>query len=59
LAIRRRLTTLPEVLMAIQFAGKSNAPEFPTGLQWVNTDSPLTMAQLRGKLVVLDFWTYC
>ena len=46
--------------MAIQsFAGKTNAPEFPQGLQWVNTDTPLTMAGLRGKVVVLDFWTYC
>lgn len=41
------------------FAGKTNAPEFPPDLQWVNTEAPLTMAQLRGKLVILDFWTYC
>ncbi len=40
-------------------AGTSSAPEFPLGLEWVNTDRPLSMAQLRGKLVVLDFWTYC
>ena len=46
-------------MAAQSFAGKTNAPEFPTGLQWLNTDTPLTMAQLRGKLVVLDFWTYC
>jgi hypothetical protein len=41
------------------FAGKTNAPEFPPGLEWVNTSRPLTLAELRGKLVVLDFWTYC
>ena len=35
------------------------APEFPDGLQWLNTDKPLTLAALRGKLVILDFWTYC
>lgn len=29
------------------------------GLQWFNVDRPLTMADLRGRLVVLDFWTGC
>ena len=41
------------------FAGKVHAPDFPQGLEWVNTDRPLTMAELRGKIVLLDFWTYC
>ncbi len=41
------------------FAGKLTAPEFPSGLAWVNTDRPLTMQDLKGKIVVLDFWTYC
>ena len=35
------------------------APDFPTGLQWLNVDQPLEMAELRGKFVLLDFWTYC
>jgi DNA-binding beta-propeller fold protein YncE len=34
------------------------APEFPSGLDWLNTPRPLTMAELRGKVVLLDFWTY-
>ena len=41
------------------FTGKVNAPEFPPGLEWVNTDRPLTMTELKGKIVILDFWTYC
>jgi thiol-disulfide isomerase/thioredoxin len=36
-----------------------NAPEFPEGLEWLNTDRPLRMKDLRGKIVMLDFWTYC
>lgn len=35
-----------------------NAPEFPVGLEWLNVSRPLTMAELRGKVVIIDFWTY-
>ncbi len=34
------------------------APEFPTGLPWLNVSRPLTMDDLRGRAVILDFWTY-
>lgn len=42
-----------------QYAGSVNAPDFPPGLDWLNTDQPLTLRALRGKLVLLDFWTFC
>ena len=44
--------------MVNPYAGTVRAPEFPAGLEWVNS-RPLTLADLRGKLVLLDFWTYC
>ena len=34
------------------------APEFPAGT-WINTTGPLSLRQLRGKIVLLDFWTFC
>ncbi|HEY4317867.1 MAG TPA: thioredoxin family protein [Herbaspirillum sp.] len=33
------------------------APEFSGIDKWLNSD-PLTMQQLRGKVVLVDFWTY-
>ena len=35
------------------------APSLEGGSAWLNTDKPLTLEQLRGHVVVLDFWTYC
>ncbi|BAY19251.1 redoxin domain-containing protein [Anabaenopsis circularis NIES-21] len=35
------------------------APEFPQNYTWLNTDKPLSLKQLRGRVVILDFWTYC
>jgi DNA-binding beta-propeller fold protein YncE len=40
------------------YAGTEPAPDFPAGLDWLNTDRPLSLDQLAGKIVVLDFWTY-
>jgi DNA-binding beta-propeller fold protein YncE len=42
-----------------EYEGKVNAPDFPEGLQWLNTERPISIRQLRGKVVLLDFWTYC
>ena len=41
------------------FPKRQPAPEFASELSWFNTEKPLTLKSLRGKFVVLDFWTYC
>lgn len=36
-----------------RFAGRVNAPDFPSDLEWLNAHRPLRLADLRGKLVLL------
>lgn len=35
------------------------APEFPGNYPWLNTEKPLSIESLKGRVVLLDFWTYC
>ena len=39
-------------------AQRNPAPEFNGAKSWLNTENALTLAELRGKIVLLDFWTY-
>src|SRR2546430_386170 len=43
-----------------QLADYGRAPNFTGISDWLNTrgDRPLSLASLRGKVVVVDFWTY-
>ena len=43
--------------MASRYAGTVRAPEFPPGSDWIGPRQRLR--DLRGKIVLLDFWTYC
>jgi thiol-disulfide isomerase/thioredoxin len=36
----------------------NSASDFPSNAEWLNTDMPISLKALRGKLVLLDFWTY-
>jgi sugar lactone lactonase YvrE len=51
-------TTGSSTTVADSYAGDTPAPDFPDGLDWLNTGRPLSLAELRGKVVLLDFWTY-
>ena len=57
--------TLPATLtvqakdMEHPFARRQKVPPLPPNLTWLNTAGPLELHDLRGKFVLLDFWTYC
>ncbi|XP_075071737.1 NHL repeat-containing protein 2 [Mixophyes fleayi] len=53
--------------LVLEYLGKVNAraaelrvPEFSPGLEWLNTEGSISLhGDLRGKVAVLDFFTYC
>ncbi len=40
------------------FNANSTAPEFKGITQWLNATGAQTLASLKGKVVLIDFWTY-
>jgi DNA-binding beta-propeller fold protein YncE len=38
---------------------ETRAPSFDGGVAWINTAGPIDLKDLRGKFVILDFWTFC
>jgi thiol-disulfide isomerase/thioredoxin/sugar lactone lactonase YvrE len=50
--------TIQGLLMSTQEKPRLRAPEITGGRGWLNTDKPLSLAGLKGKVVLLDFWTY-
>ncbi|WP_417384868.1 thioredoxin-like domain-containing protein [Gimesia sp.] len=41
------------------FPDRPKAPNIDGGVEWLNTSGEITLKDLRGKVVLIDFWTYC
>src|SRR5207248_2726318 len=52
-----QLINLGKNMGKIQFKNYGPAPEFSGISHWINSE-PLTIEQLKGKVVLIDFWTY-
>ena len=42
----------------IETHGSVRAPDFRPGMRWFNADRPISMKDLQGRIVLLDFWTF-
>jgi thiol-disulfide isomerase/thioredoxin len=38
---------------------RTRAPDFPSDGVWFNVPRPVRLEDCRGRIVLLDFWTYC
>jgi len=58
-AIVAALASRPALGQLTPIRGTVAAPPLSGAGEWMNTAQPLELAALRGKFVLLDFWTYC
>jgi thiol-disulfide isomerase/thioredoxin len=52
----RGLGTNPDVKLVS--LNQAEVPSLSGGVGWINS-GPISLAELRGKIVLLDFWTFC
>ena len=56
-ALKQQSSNMP-INTANLFNADVPAPEFVGISHWLNTNHPISIKQLKGKVVLVDFWTY-
>ncbi|VVB70671.1 Thiol-disulfide oxidoreductase ResA [uncultured archaeon] len=51
-------TTTPQTQFTFDLPNYGVAPELVGITNWLNTDKNLTISSLKGKVILVDFWTY-
>ncbi len=54
---KNKTPTIKEMMPQASLTNLGRAPEFVGITNWINSE-PLTMQALKGKVVLVDFWTY-
>ena len=49
----------PLTMNAVTSQNLEAAPDLDGGVAWLNTAKPVTLKDVKGKIVLLDFWTLC
>lgn len=55
----KRRDVIREHINLVENKLKVKCPQFKPDLEWMNVSSPIKLEQLQGKVVILDFFTYC
>jgi len=50
--------TMEQIEEKIRKTDRPEAPDFDDAVAWINTEKPLKIADFKGKIVLLDFWTF-
>ncbi len=46
-----------EIMEGVVLPDLGNAPEITNDV-WINADAPVTLASQKGKVVLIEFWTF-
>lgn len=54
-----RVAAYKRYITSLEMRGAEQIPEFPSGAQWLNAPPLRLSRELQGRVVLLDFWTFC